>query len=160
MDVVGVRVELPANTPIILLKESDGTRYLPIWIGPAEARAIAYGMQGIVQERPLTHDLIMILLAELDAVVTGVTIVELSDRTFYADLDIEVDGDERTVSARPSDAVAIAVRSSAPVWCESEVLDEAGVEITTEEGSADDSESEVQRFREFLDQISPEDFAP
>ncbi|BCJ77176.1 bifunctional nuclease family protein [Catellatospora bangladeshensis] len=150
LSVIGVRVELPTNQPIVLLREVDGDRYLPIWIGAVEATAIAYEQQGVKPARPLTHDLLRDLLQALSAPLKAVEIVELKDSIFYADLLI---GDSVRVSARPSDAIALALRVGAPVRCAEKVLDEAGIIIP------DEQEDEVEKFREFLEQVRPEDFA-
>ncbi len=155
LDLIGVRIELPTNTPILLLRERGGDRYLPIWIGTPEATAIALATEGVTTERPLTHDLAASLIEELGAKVTEVVVTELRGGTFYADLTIVNGDDVHTISSRPSDAVAIAVRTHAPLFAERDVLNEAGVEIHDE---AD--EDEIQRFREFLDDIDPEDFDP
>ncbi|HVU61714.1 MAG TPA: bifunctional nuclease family protein [Mycobacteriales bacterium] len=149
LTVVGVRVELPGNQPIVLLKESTGDRYLPIWIGAVEATAIAFAQQGIVPARPLTHDLLKNVLEALRAQLEAVLITDLRDGVYYADLRF---ADGTSVSARPSDAIALAIRAGATIYAEEAVLDTAGIAI------ADEQETEVERFREFLDQISPEDF--
>jgi uncharacterized protein len=149
LDVVGVRVEMPSNQPIVLLREEGGERYLPIWIGAVEATAIAFAQQGVVPARPLTHDLIRDLIGALGRNLRQVRITELRDGVFYAEL--VFDGDI-TVSARPSDAIAIALRTGTPIFGDEQVLAEAGIEIP------DEQEDEVEKFREFLDQISPEDF--
>ena len=149
LTVVGVRVELPSNQPIVLLKESAGDRYLPIWIGAVEATAIAFAQQGIVPARPLTHDLLKDVLQAVGADLDAVTITELRDGVYYADLRF---GDGTSVSARPSDAIALAIRAGTVIYAEDSVLEVAGITIP------DEQESEVERFREFLDQISPEDF--
>jgi bifunctional DNase/RNase len=153
MDLVGIRIELPTNTPILLLREHDGDRYLPIWINTPEATAIALAHDGIRPERPLTHDLVASLIEELGAKVNEVIVTELRGGTFYADLRLQVGDDIHTISSRPSDAVAIAVRTDAPVFASRELLDQAGVLIHDEE-----DEDEIARFREFLDRIEPEDF--
>jgi bifunctional DNase/RNase len=151
LQVVGVRVELPTNQPIVLLREVDGERYLPIWIGAVEATAIAFAQQGVVSPRPLTHDLMRDVVAALGAKLTSIRISEMRDNVFYAELVFE---DGREVSARPSDAIALALRTGATIWGATAVLDEAGIEIPHEQ---EDNE-EVEKFREFLDTISPEDF--
>lgn len=153
MEVVGVRVELPTNTPILLLREREGTRYLPIWIGTPEATAIALALEGIETARPLTHDLMKSLLDALGADIERVDVTSLDEGTFFADLVIESDGEEFTISSRPSDAIALATRSGAPVFASRALLDEAGIEIHD-----DNEEAEIERFREFLDDITPEDF--
>ena len=150
MRVVGVRVELPANQPILLLREAEGDRYLPIWIGSVEATAIALEQQGVVTARPMTHDLMRDLLTAFDRTLETVTITELREGVFYAEL--VFDGDVR-VSARPSDSVALALRVGVPIHAEEGVLSEAGLVIP------DEQEDEVEKFREFLDQVTPEDFA-
>lgn len=149
VDVLGVRVEMPSNQPIVLLREADGERYLPIWIGAAEATAIAYVQQGVTPPRPLTHDLLKDVLQAVTRPLTEVRITRLEDGVFFAELHL---GDEAVVSARPSDAIALALRTGSPILVSDEVLDEAGVVIPDEE------EDEVERFREFLDQVTPEDF--
>lgn len=150
---MGVRVELPSNQPIVLLKESDGDRYLPIWIGAVEATAIAFALQGIQTPRPMTHDLMRDILGETAVAVERVLISELVDQTFYALIRMSADGKTVEVSSRPSDAIALAVRTNTPIFAAEEVLDQAGIELRDEE------ETEVEKFREFLDQVSPEDFA-
>jgi bifunctional DNase/RNase len=149
LTVVGVRVELPSQQPIVLLKEATGDRYLPIWIGAVEATAIAFAQQGVVTARPMTHDLLKDLLEALDRPLQTVTISDLRDGVFYAELGF--DGGV-TVSARPSDAIALAMRTGAVIRGEEAVLAEAGIAIP------DEQEDEVERFREFLDTITPEDF--
>lgn len=154
LDLVGIRVELPTNTPILLLKERDGDRYLPIWINTPEATSIALASDGISASRPLTHDLLVSMIEELGGVVREVVITELRGGTFYADIVIDEGDDVHTISARPSDAVAIAVRVKVPLFSHPEVLEEAGVVISDET-----NEDEIERFREFLDEIDPNDFA-
>ncbi len=149
LTVVGVRVELPSQQPIVLLKETAGDRYLPIWIGAVEATAIAFAQQGVVTARPMTHDLLRDLLEALGQPLQSVTINELRDGVFYAELAFE---GGITVSARPSDAIALAMRTGAVIRSEEAVLAEAGIAIP------DEQEDEVERFREFLDTITPEDF--
>lgn len=149
MRVVGVRVELPANQPILLLKEAEGDRYLPIWIGQTEATAIALEQQGARPARPLTHDLLKDVVEALGRRLTEVRITDLKEGTFFAEL--VFDGDLR-VSARPSDSVALALRCEVPIHADETVLAEAGLVIP------DEQEDEVEKFREFLDNVSPEDF--
>jgi bifunctional DNase/RNase len=149
LTVVGVRVELPSNQPIVLLKEAAGDRYLPIWIGAVEATAIAFAQQGVVPARPLTHDLLKEVLDALGAELTAVTITDLREGVYYADLQF---ASGVTVSARPSDAIALAIRVGTTIYAEDAVLAEGGVAIP------DEQENEVEKFREFLDQVSPDDF--
>jgi bifunctional DNase/RNase len=153
VELVGVRIELPSNQPIVLLKEVDGTRYLPIWIGAGKATAIAFALEGVQPQRPLTHDLLKLSVEALDARVDRVVITEMRDGIFYADLVFSRDGSEITVSSRPSDAIALAARTGAPIFVSPRVLDESGVEIRDE-----DQEDEVARFRSFLESVTPEDF--
>jgi bifunctional DNase/RNase len=153
MQLVGVRVELPTNQPIVLLREREGERYLPIFIGPVEATAIAFALQGIVTPRPMTHDLLKNLLEEIGVAVQRIVITELRDQTFFATIELARNGESYSVSSRPSDAIALAVRGSVPLFAAPDVLVEAGIVIPDE-----DEEQEVQRFREFIDSVSPEDF--
>jgi bifunctional DNase/RNase len=152
MEVVGVRVEMPTNQPIVLLKEMQGERYLPIWIGPMEATAIAFAQQGMVPPRPLTHDLFRDVLEVLGVELRTVNITALRDGIFFADL---IFSNGKEVSARPSDSIALALRTGATIFASDEILDEAGVAIPDEQGEQED---EVEKFREFLDTITPEDF--
>jgi bifunctional DNase/RNase len=153
LELVGVRVELPTNTPIVLLREVGGTRFLPIWIGAAEATAIAFALEGVEPQRPMTHDLLKATTEALGATVERVLVTEFRDSIYYADLVLRRDGTEIVVSSRPSDAIALAARTGAPIAVRPAVLDEAGVEIRDE-----DEEDEVARFRSFLDEVDPEDF--
>jgi len=155
MEVIGVRVEMPSNQPIVLLKEIDGSRFLPIWVGAVEATAIAFAQQGVQPPRPLTHDLMNNLLEALDATLTAVHLTEIKDGIFYATLHLRnTNSEPLTISARPSDAIALAVRSHSNILATQELLDEIGIEIPQGEGE----NLEVEKFREFLDQINPEDF--
>jgi uncharacterized protein len=153
MELVGIRIELPSNVPILLLRERDGGRYLPIWIGPNEATAIALALQGVEPQRPMTHDLLKQVIEGLDASVIRVDVTELVAGTFFANLVMERNGNEVIISARPSDAVAIAARTGSPVFADRDLLSDAGVEI-----EEDGQEDEIERFREFLEDITPEDF--
>jgi len=143
---------MPSNQPIVLLKELDGERYLPIWIGAVEATAIAFAQQGVVPDRPLTHDLLKEVISAHDSQVDAVNIVALEEGVFFADL---VFANGLVVTARPSDAIALALRTETSIYVADDVFDEAAVELP-EEGP--DENVEVEKFREFLDQISPEDF--
>jgi len=153
MEIIGVRVELPTNTPILLLRERDGSRYLPIWIGTPEATAIALALEGVETARPLTHDLLRTIVEALGADVEQVNVTGLEEGTFFADLILGADGDELTISSRPSDAIALATRTGSPVFASRALLDEAGVEIHDE-----NEEEQIEQFKEFLDDINPEDF--
>ena len=149
VDVLGVRVEMPSNQPLVLLREVTGERYLPIWIGAVEATAIAFAQQGVVPPRPLTHDLVKDILDATGNELAEVRIVDVKDNVFFATL-VFASGVE--VSARPSDSIALALRMGTRIVCAEEVLDEAGVAVPAEQ------EDEVERFREFLDQVTPDDF--
>jgi bifunctional DNase/RNase len=153
LNLVGVRVELPTNQPIVLLREREGERYLPIWIGAMEATAIAFALQGIPTPRPMTHDLMKNVLEEIGVHVERIVITELRDGTFYAELQMAQNGARYQITSRPSDAIALAVRLNVPIYANEEVLSEASIVIR------DDEEQEVEKFREFLDQVTPEDFA-
>ena len=153
MSLVGVRVELPTNQPIVLLREREGERFLPIWIGAMEATAIAFALQGIVTARPMTHDLLKNVLEDLSVQVQRIVITELKDGTFFAVIQMHQDGRAYEVSSRPSDAIALAVRVNVPIFANEEVLTEASIVIR------DDEEQEVEKFREFLENVNPEDFA-
>jgi len=154
VELVGVRLQLPTNQPVVLLREATGTRFLPIWIGPVEATAIAYAVEGLVPLRPLTHDLLKLVAESLGGTVARVVVTELRDAVFHADLVLERDGEEIHVSAaHPMRSLSRFVRGTslrAP-----EVIEDAGVEIKDAE-----EESEIEKFREFLDDVQPEDFAP
>ena len=159
MELLGVRLELPANAPVVLLREQQGDRrVLPIYIGPEEARAIALALEGVETPRPMTHDLMRDLLVALDATVVSITVTELRDATFYAEIELRTANGTVRVSSRPSDAVALAVRVEAPIFAAEDVLAEAAMPASDE---ADDEEQEeiVDQFREFLDEVNPEDFA-
>jgi bifunctional DNase/RNase len=149
VDVLGVRVEMPSNQPIVLLREVAGERYLPIWIGAVEATAIAFAQQGVVPPRPLTHDLLKDVLEATGNELTEVQITSVTDRVFYANL-VFASGVE--VSARPSDSIALALRTGTKIVVADDVLDEAGLAVPAEQ------EDEIEKFREFLDEITPEDF--
>ncbi len=149
VEVVGVRVEVPSNQPIVLLREAAGERYLPIWIGAVEATAIAFAQQGVVPPRPLTHDLLKDVLDATGNALNEVRITEVNDGIFYATL-VLVSGVE--VSARPSDSIALALRTGSRIVCAEEILDDAGIAVP------DEREEEVEKFREFLDHVTPEDF--
>jgi uncharacterized protein len=154
LDVLGVRVEMPTNQPIVLLRERDGDRYLPIWIGAAEATAIAYAQQGVVPPRPLTHDLLRNVIDDLGHTLTRVRIVELKDGVFHAMLDVDGGAGEggTDIESRSSDAIALALRAGADIVAEESLLAEAGVEMSETE------DDEVEKFKEFLDHVSADDF--
>lgn len=142
---------MPSNQPIVLLREVTGERYLPIWIGAVEATAIAFAQQGVVPPRPLTHDLMKDMLTATGNGLAEVQITQMKDGVFYATLVLDSGAE---VSARPSDSIALALRTGARIVCAEAVLDEAGLAIPEEQ------EDEVEKFREFLDHVTPEDFEP
>jgi len=153
MELAGVRVELPSNQPIVLLRERTGERYLPIWIGAAEAAAIALALQGVVTPRPMTHDLMKNILEEMAVDVRQIVITELREGTFFATISMQRNGDAFEISSRPSDAIALAVRLGVPIFASEDVLSEASILIPD-----GDEEEEVEKFREFLESVNPEDF--
>jgi len=156
LSLVGVRVEVPTNQPIVLLREDEGQRYLPIFIGPPEATAIVYALQGMETPRPMTHDLFKTVLDDMSMRLQQVVITELHDGTFYAEIELSGNGNAYRISSRPSDAIALAVRyeDAVPIFADEAVLEEAGVLFEN-----DEEEEQVEQFREFLDQVKPEDFA-
>ena len=155
-----VQVDLQSNNPVILLQEKDGGRSLPIFIGAAEATAIAYALQQVAVPRPLTHDLMKELLDALGVTVVRVVVTEVRQETYYAEIHLEHGGKPIRVSSRPSDAVALAARTGSPLFVEDELM--ALAWVTIEPGADDEEESEelVDQFREFLDEVRPEDFSP
>ena len=157
MRVVGVRVELPANQPILLLRETSGDRYLPIWIGSVEATAIALEQQGVKPARPLTHDLFVNVLQNLGVNLERVEVTEIRDHTFYAELHLSTPTGPKVVSSRPSDAIALAVRFGAPLFASDELLDEVGQVPAPE--PEDEQEEIIDEFKDFLKTVNPDDFA-
>jgi uncharacterized protein len=153
MVVESVRVHMLSSQHVVILKESDRDRYLPIWIGPAEANAIAMRLQGLTVERPLTHDLLVALLGALGSSVSRIVVTHVVDGTFHARLYIEAPGgEEAEVDSRTSDAIAVAVRTGAAIYVDQRVLDEAGVEPdASEPGGADEEQLAV--FREFVNSL-------
>ena len=161
MELLGVQVELPSNSPLLLLREADGLgRVLPVVIDTPEAHAIHRGIEGIRLARPLTHDLIVNLLDELGARVISVQVTELRERTFFAEIELEVAGQKQTISARPSDAIAIAVRTATAIYASEEVLAEAGQMIEGHDAEGDDGDPDelLDEFKQFLDDVNPDDF--
>ena len=153
-------MEMPSNQPFVLLRDAETDRFLPIWIGAVEATAIAFAQKGAQPERPLTHDLLRDVLTSLGRRLDRVDIVDLRDGIFFAE---PVFDNGVTVSARPSDAIALARRAGSPLFAADHVLDEAAIEMPAEdedevEGDEEGAEAEVEAFREFLDHVTPEDF--
>ena len=155
MSIDGVQVGYSSAAPVVLLREAAGDRYLPIWIGAVEATAIVAALEDMVPPRPLTHDLLRMAVESLGAEVDRAVVTEVRDNVFYAELVLLANGGEVTVSCRPSDAIALAVRTEARLFACPEVLDEAGVVIK----SVDEPEQEIEEFRRFLEGVSPEDFS-
>ena len=155
MVIYGVSFDMVGKQPIVLLKTADGNRFLPIWIGHPEAAAILMKLQGATTPRPMTHDLVTEMLGHLDAKVIKITVTELRENTFFAQITVSVDGSEIQIDSRPSDALALAVRSEAPIFAAEDVIEESGIEFEHEDF---DNEQIVDEFKKFLDDVSPEDF--
>jgi hypothetical protein len=156
MEIYGVSFDMVGKQPIVLLKTADGNRFLPIWIGHPEAAAILMKLQGASTPRPMTHDLLSELLEQLDAKCEKVSVTELRDNTFYATITISMNGSELEIDSRPSDAIALAVRTQAPIFAAEDVIEESSIEF---EHEVEDQEEVVEKFKDFLDEVSPEDFA-
>lgn len=160
VEVVGIRLEVPSNQPVLILRDMTRPRYLPLWIGTAEATAISLALEGVVPQRPLTHDLLADVVDSLGATLTSVTINQFVNGVFMAILQF---ANHDSISSRPSDAVALAIRLDVPVFVDPEVMDEAALEM--DEDVTDDGEEvidpqvELDKFRAFLDEINPEDFS-
>jgi bifunctional DNase/RNase len=178
MELLGVQVEMPSNSPLMLLKETSGSgRVLPVVIDTPEAQAIYRGLEGVRMARPLTHDLLRNLLEDLGATVSRVTLTELRDRTFFAEIELELGGVTHVVSSRPSDAIALAVRTDSPIFATEEILSVAGQYIDLpmdddEDGTFSDDilpdtdaagdgpapDELIDEFAKFIEDVSPEDF--
>ncbi len=157
LELVGVRVEVPANTPMVLLREQEGRhRLLPIYIGSPEASAIHYALEGLDPPRPLTHDLFLNVLGELGAEIERVVVTEMRERTFFAELHLTTANGNKVVSSRPSDAIALAVRCAAPLFASEELIDELGQEPPEE--PEESAEEIIDEFKDFIENVSPEDF--
>jgi hypothetical protein len=159
MELLGVRVELPANAPIVLLREATGDhRVLPIYIGTNEAAAIAYALENVPVPRPMTHDLLRDILEELGAEPRRIVVTELREHTFYAEIELVIGKATHRVSSRPSDAIALAARTGTPIYVEEQVLAVAGQAAADVADGEPESEELVDEFREFIEHVSPEDF--
>src|SRR5437764_6420647 len=156
MLIYGVSFDLVGKQPIVLLKTADGNKFLPIWIGHPEAAAILMKLQSQAPPRPMTHDLLSDMLEQLGAQILRITVTELRENTFYAQITLQQDGGEIEVDSRPSDAIALAVRAEAPIFADDRVLEESAIEF---EGEEVNEEEIVDEFRKFLDQVTPEEFA-
>lgn len=155
MVIYGVSFDVIGKQPIVLLKTMEGNKFLPIWIGHPEAAAILIKLQGTELPRPMTHDLLTSIIARFEAEITRITVTELKESTFYATLTLNKDGAEIEVDSRPSDALALAVRTEAPIFASTELIDENAIEFERE---VDDTEEIVESFRDFLESVSPDDF--
>ncbi|MEM7140474.1 MAG: bifunctional nuclease family protein [Actinomycetota bacterium] len=162
MELIGVRVEMPTNAPMVLLRERGGTgRTVPIYIGAPEATAIALALDGVDTPRPMTHDLMRDVLEELGVDVERIVVSDLHDKTFFAEIHMRRDDATHVVSSRPSDAIALAARTGTPIFAAETVVDDAGYTESDDDDDdedANESEEVVEEFKEFLDNISPEDF--
>jgi bifunctional DNase/RNase len=160
MELVGVRVELPSSAPIVLLRETGPNgRLLPIFIGGPEATAIALAMDDVETPRPMTHDLFKSVLDVLAVTVQRVVVTKVEDKTFFAELELDGSDGIRSVSSRPSDAIALAVRTGTPIFVEESVLAKAGYTVPEDEdGESGNEEQVLEEFRDFIDSVNPEDF--
>ena len=159
MVIYGVSFDLVGKQPIVLLKTADGNKFLPIWIGHPEAAAILMRLQGAATPRPMTHDLVTDILSQLQAQVVRITVTELRENTFYAEITVQQDGSEIQIDSRPSDAIALAIRAEAPIFVADDVIEESAIEFEGEEVSEEELESEVRKFRSFLENVTPDEFA-
>jgi uncharacterized protein len=168
MVIYGVSFDMVGKQPIVLLKTADGNRFLPIWIGHAEAAAILVKLQNHVPARPMTHDLLNDMLAQLQTEVVSIAVTEMRENTYYARITLKQNGSEMEIDSRPSDAIALAVRAGAKIYVADDVIEESGVEFegeVTEEDMAEVagmsrlSELDPEEFRQFLDTVSPDEFA-
>ncbi len=156
MVIYGVSFDMVGKQPIVLLKTVAGNKFLPIWIGHAEAAAILMKLQGTDTPRPMTHDLVTQIMGELNAHVAKITVTELRDNTFYALITLKAETSEIDVDSRPSDAIALAVRANAPIFAADQVIEDSGIEFPDQPVETEDV---VAQFKEFLENVTPEDFA-
>ena len=170
LSIESIRLSLTNYQRVVILREKDADRYLPIWIGPAEADAIAVRLQDVSVARPMTHDLIRNLIDQLGAKIVYIVVNDLSNDTFFARIVLEVNGETMEIDSRPSDAIALAVRAEAPIYAEDSVLERAGV-VLDEDGQAGDGdgeglgkvidEAELERlgaFKDFIEGLDLDDF--
>jgi hypothetical protein len=151
MSIKGLMVDPITNMPIVILRDLDNQRVLPIWVGPVEANAIALQIENVTPPRPMTHDLLKSVLAELGATLTRVVIADLRDNTFYAYLELRQDGESLLIDARPSDAIALSLRTKTPIFVDPRVLDQAK-SIDTAPDQADQ-----ERLQRWLESLDPDD---
>jgi bifunctional DNase/RNase len=159
MNIYGVSFDLVGKQPIVLLKTAEGNKFLPIWIGHPEAAAILMKLQSASTPRPMTHDLVTDMLDQLGAQVVRITVTELRENTFYAQITVQQDGSEVDIDSRPSDAIALAIRADAPIFAADDVIEESAIEFEGDEINQEDLEKEVSKFKQFLDHVSPDEFA-
>jgi uncharacterized protein len=159
MHIYGVSFDLVGKQPIVLLKTAEGNKFLPIWIGHAEAAAILMKLQSQSAPRPMTHDLMTDILEQLDAHLVKITVTELRENTFYAQITVARDGQEIEVDSRPSDAIALAIRAEVPIYAAERVIEESAIEFEGEEVNEEQLEAEVSKFRSFLEEVTPDQFA-
>jgi bifunctional DNase/RNase len=155
VQIYGVSFDMVGKQPIVLLKTIDDNRYLPIWIGHPEAAAILMKLQGADTPRPMTHDLMVDMLDQVETKVERISVNELRDNTFFATITLSVSGTEIEIDSRPSDALALAVRVQAPIFVAEDVIEESSIEF---DQGIEDNEQVVEKFKDFLDDVSPEDF--
>jgi bifunctional DNase/RNase len=159
MHIYGVSFDLVGKQPIVLLKTAEGNKFLPIWIGHPEAAAILMKLQSATTPRPMTHDLVTDMLEQLGAQVVRITVTELRENTFFAQITVQQDGSEIDVDSRPSDAIALAIRADAPIYAADEVIEESAIEFEGDEINQEELEREVSKFKQFLDEVTPDEFA-
>jgi hypothetical protein len=159
MLIYGVSFDLVGKQPIVLLKTADGNKFLPIWIGHPEAAAILMKLQSQAPPRPMTHDLFSDTLEQLGVQVLRIIVTELRENTFYAQITIAQDGTEIELDSRPSDAIALAIRAEAPIYVADRVIEESAIEFEGDEVNEEQLEAEVDKFRSFLDDVTPDQFA-
>jgi bifunctional DNase/RNase len=159
MQIYGVSFDLVGKQPIVLLKTAEGNKFLPIWIGHPEAAAILMKLQSASTPRPMTHDLVTDMLEQLGAHVVRITVTELRENTFFAQITVQQDGSEVDIDSRPSDAIALAIRADAPIYAADEVIEESAIEFEGDEINQEDLEKEVSKFKQFLDHVTPDEFA-
>jgi bifunctional DNase/RNase len=171
VEVASLGLDKASNTPVVILKEIDGERLLPIWIGPGEASAIAMELAGIKFSRPLTHDLLNTVVRSMGSELVRVLITKVVDNTYYASLVFRRNGEVITIDSRPSDSVALALRASAPIFADGELLDRTPIEVegeslepgftpgsSDEPGEREEVEAPPEKLRDYLKRLDPEDF--
>lgn len=153
VEVSSIRLEEETETPIMLLQKPNTNEVLPIWIGTIEAVSIAYAQEGFVHPRPQTHDLLLNILDSLNAKILYVTITDIHDKTYFAEIKVSTHEGELTLSSRPSDAIALALRSSAEIFVDSSVFNNNFIEIY------DEDNVDIEEFTKFINDVTPEDFS-